>query len=276
MKNAINWFERRVASGEIPTGGHYQAKEFLETIVWRRIELVLSNAGVLVLVTFIQVLLAMANCRSQSQEEEAAYPVMAPLNQYLIEDKASEIALARSAAPPSISDRAEVMVLEPTGYTIAVKGTNGFVCIVERSWTVPTDNPEFWNPKVRAPICYNAQAARTYLPFDLMKTELVLAGKSKMEIARAIASAFDKKELLALEPGAMCYMMSKNQYLNDEGKRWHPHLMFYLPGEVAGNWGANLPGSPILAAYDRQVEATVFMVWVGKWSDGTPAPPVLH
>jgi hypothetical protein len=201
---------------------------------------------------------------------------MAPLNKYLIGDKDTEIALARSAAPPSISDSAEVMVLGSSGYTIAAKGTNGFVCIVERSWTVPTDNPEFWNPKVRAPICYNPQAAKTYLPFDLLKTKLVLAGKSKSEIKQAIASAFDKKELPALEPGAMCYMMSKQQYLNDRGKSWHPHLMFYLPDKAEKSWGANMPDSPVLAAYDSQVGATVFMVWVGKWSNGTPAPPLVH
>jgi hypothetical protein len=60
---------------------------------------------------------------------------------------------------------------------------NGFVCLVERSWAKATDDQEFWNPKVRAPICVNA-AARTYLPIVLLKTKLVLAGKSRMEIAR--------------------------------------------------------------------------------------------
>ena len=104
---------------------------------------------------------------------------MAPLDQYLMPDGNSEIALARSAAPASISDGAEVMVLGPKGYTTAVKGTNGFLCIVERSWGAATDEPEFWNPKVRAPICFNPPAARTFVPIFLMKTKLVLAGKSK-------------------------------------------------------------------------------------------------
>ncbi len=199
---------------------------------------------------------------------------MAPLNQYLMKDRDSEIALARSAAPPSISDKAEVMVLERTGYKIAVKGTNGFVCIVERSWATSTDDPEFWNDKMRAPICFNPAAAKTFLPIYLMKTRLVLAGKSRKAIAQAISSAFDNGKLPSLEPGAMCYMMSKQQYLNDEGRSWHPHLMFFAPGEAAKSWGANLPGSPVLASNDPQERATVFMVLVGKWSDGTPAPPV--
>jgi hypothetical protein len=109
-----------------------------------------------------------------------------------------------------------------------------------------------------------------------MKTKLVLAGKSKTEIVEATASALDKKELPALEPGAMCYMTSKQQYLNDRGKSWHPHLMFFVPGDAASSWGANLPGSPVLAADDPQERATIFLVRVGKWSDGSPAPPITH
>jgi hypothetical protein len=201
---------------------------------------------------------------------------MAPLNQYLIPDQNSEIALARSAAPRSISDGAEVMVLGPKGYATAVKGTNGFLCIVERSWGAPTDEPDFWNPKVRAPHCFNPAAAKTFLPIFLMKTKLVLAGKSKAEIIEATASALDKKELPALEPGAMCYMTSKQQYLNDRGKSWHPHLMFFVSGDAEKTWGANLPDSPVLAANDPEERATIFLVVVDNWSDGTPAPQDTH
>src|ERR1700683_5287505 len=113
-----------------------------------------------------------------AQAAKAPYPVMAPLNQYLIPDEKAEIALARSSAPASISDAAEVMVLRRDGYATAEKGSNGFVCIVERSWGKGTDDPEFWNPKVRAPNCFNAEASRTFLPIFLKKTKLVLAGKS--------------------------------------------------------------------------------------------------
>jgi hypothetical protein len=167
------------------------------------------------------------------------------------------------------------MVLGPNGYTTAVKGTNGFLCIVERAWGAATDEPEFWNPKVRAPICFNPAAAKTFVPIFLMKTKLVLAGKSKTEIVEATASALDKKELPALEPGAMCYMLSKQQYLNDRGKSWHPHLMFLVSGDVSKSWGADLPGSPVIAAADPEERATIFMVLVGKWSDGTPAPETM-
>ena len=201
---------------------------------------------------------------------------MAPLGQYLMPDEKSEIALARSAAPASISDGAEVMVLDRTGYRTAVKGRNGFLCIVERSWGAATDHPEFWNPKIRGAICFNPPSARSFVPIYLMKTKLVLAGKSKAEIVQATASALDKKELPVLEPGAMCYMMSKHQYLNDQGMSWHPHLMFFVPGDAAKSWGANLPGSPVLATDDPEERVTIQMVPVGTWSDGTLAPPMAH
>src|ERR1700690_952425 len=99
-----------------------------------------------------------------AQAAKAPYPVMAPLDQYLIPNENAEIALARSAAPASISNAAEVMVLRRDGYATAAKGSNGFVCIIERSWANTTDDPQFWNPKIRAPHCFNPPAARTVLP----------------------------------------------------------------------------------------------------------------
>ena len=221
---------------------------------------------------FVQAASLGAAPQARAQSEKGGYPAMASLNEYLIADQNSEIALARSAAPASISNEAEVMVLGREGYTTAVKGTNGFLCLVERAWGAATDDAEFWNPKVRSPICFNPAAARTFVPIYLMKTKLVVAGKSKTEIVEATASAFDKKELPALEPGAMCYMMSKQQYLNDRGKSWHPHLMFLVAGDAAKSWGADLAGSPVIAANDPQERVTIFMVWVSKWSDGTLGP----
>lgn len=227
---------------------------------------------VIALVFCLLFVLSGATWRAQAQVEKTPYPTMASLDQYLMQDKDSEIALARSGAPKSISDAAEVMVLGRESYTTAVKGTNGFLCLVERSWGASTDEREFWNPKVRSPICFNPAAARTFAPIYLLKTKLVLAGKSKAEIVQATTFALDKQELHPLEPGAMCYMLSKHQYLNDRGKSWHPHLMFLVPGDVAKTWGANLAGSPVIASNDPEERVTIFMVWVAEWSDGTPAP----
>src|SRR3974390_800634 len=205
-----------------------------------------------------------------AQDAQTPYPSMAPLDQYLMEDRSSEIALARSAAPESISRDAEVMVLGRHGYETAAKGPNGFVCIVERSWTSPIDDPGFWNPKGRAPICFNAAAARTYVPRTIRKTELILAGRTKAQMVEAVAAAIDKKELLPIEPGAMCYMLSKQGYLGDPVGHWHPHLMFFLSQTSPAAWGAGLPGSPILAFDDKWEDLTVFLVPVQQWSDGTP------
>ncbi len=210
------------------------------------------------------------------QAAKASYPVMAPLDQYLIPDEKAEIALARSSAPASISDAAEVMVLRQDGYATTVKGSNGFVCIVERSWAKPTDDPEFWNPKVRAPNCFNPAASRTFLPIFLKKTRLVLAGKSKAQILADATSALETKELPPLAPGAMCYMMAKQQYLSDDDMSWHPHLMFFVSGDAVESWGANLPGSPVIAGDDPEERVTVFMVLAGTWSDGTPGLSTMH
>jgi hypothetical protein len=235
----------------------------------------MNNVRIMALALVVPIFSSWPAC-AQAQVAKAPYPIMAPLDQYLISDENAEIALARSAAPASISNAAEVMVLRRDGYETAVKGSNGFVCIVERSWANTTDDPQFWNPKVRAPHCFNSPAASTSLPFFLMKSKLVLAGKSKAEIAAAIASALEKKELPALAPGTMVYMMSKQQYLNDTGKSWHPHVMFYASGDAEKSWGANLPGSPVMAAYDSEQRVTTFFVLTGEWSDGTPGPPMSH
>ena len=212
----------------------------------------------------------------QAQDPRSTYPNMAPIEQYLMTDRNAEIALARSAAPESISSGAEVLVLGRHGYETAIKGTNGFVCMVQRSWTAGIDHPEFWNPKLRAPICFNAPAARSYLPLTIKKTELVLAGESKDQMFESIKAGLDKKELPMQEAGAMSYMMSKEGYLNDHDGHWHPHLMFFVPQSESGTWGADLPGSPILADHDAQDRLTIFMIPVAKWSDGTADAPEKH
>jgi hypothetical protein len=215
--------------------------------------------------------------RAQAQDVKAPYPNMAPLDQYLME-RSAEIALARSAAPDSISRDAEVRVLGRHGYETAVEGKNGFMCLVERSWMSPFDFPEFWNPKMRGPICFNPPAVRSILPLTFKRTELALAGLSKSQMIDGI-KAFDAKGLPALEPGAMCYMLSKQGYLNDSAGHWVPHLMFYVPLTDPKSWGADLPGSPVMLNPQFQgapEPITEFMVPVSNWSDGTAAPKDAH
>ena len=210
----------------------------------------------------------------RAQAPAAPYPAMAPLDQYLPSDPNEEIASARSAAPDSISRDATVLVLGKGGYATVVTGRNGFTCLVERGWMSPFDNSDFWNPKVRSPVCYNPAASRSILPYTIYRTKLVLAGESKAQMHQSILEAVATHELAVPEPGAMSYMMGKHQYLGDSGGHWHPHLMFHIPKVDAASWGADLPGSPVL--YDNQSTdvpepETIFLVPVSNWSDGTPA-----
>jgi hypothetical protein len=226
--------------------------------------------------SFTLIVVLGAAWQALAQDAKAPYLSMAPLDQYLIADRNAEIALARSAAPESISRDAEVLVLGRHGYETAVKGKNGFVCVVERGWMSPFDgdgSAGFWNPKLRGPVCFNPPAARSILPMTYKRTEMVLAGESKAQIIDGI-KMFMKQELPPLEPGAMSYMMSKEQYLSDEGNHhWMAHLMFYTPLMDGAVWGADLPKSPVML--NPQFRGApepidVFMVPAGWWSDGTP------
>lgn len=206
-------------------------------------------------------------------DQKASYPSMAPLDQYLMPDRNAEIALARSAAPPAISGEATVLVLGRHGYETAVEGKNGFVCVVERSWMSPISSADFWNPKLRGPVCFNPPAARSILPVTYKRTEWALAGQSKDQIIAANKTAYDKKELPALEPGAMSYMMSKQAYLTAHGGNL-AHVMVYTPHGNPADWGDGIPNAP-LALNPQFKDAEPIDVWViavGSWSDGSAAP----
>jgi hypothetical protein len=206
--------------------------------------------------------------QAMAQDATTPYPKMAPIDQYLMADRDAEMALARSAVPESIARDAEVLVLGRHGFETAVKGKNGFVCIVGRSWTSAAD-ADFWDPKVRVPMCVNAAAAHSYLLRITKITELALAGRSLAQVNEAMAAAIAKKELPPMEPGAMCYMMSKEGYGGATLPHWPSHLMFFYSDIDPAIWGANLPGSPVLGLTDTEEHLTQFVVIVQRWSDGT-------
>lgn len=207
---------------------------------------------------------------AHAQDAKAPYPTIAPIEQYRM-DRDAEIAMARTAAPASISKDASVMVLGQTNYDTAVQGTNGFVCLVGRSWGAPFENPEFWNPKNRSPECFNPPAALSVLPYFLKTTGMVLAGFSKNQMFDAIKAAVDKKELGVPASGSLIYMMSKEGYLTDQQPHNLDHLMYDLPRMDGAAWGANLPGAPIYFQQLSPAPITEFYVVMGDWSDGTPA-----
>jgi len=210
----------------------------------------------------------------RASEAKTQYQQMAPVEQYLMADRNAEITLARSAAPESISHDATILVLGKRGYETAAEGKNGFVCVVERAWMSPFDSPQFWNPKLRGPVCFNPPAARSVLPITYKRTEMVFAGRTRAEILEGTKAAFESGELKPLEAGAMSYMMSKDAYLTDNGDHNLAHLMFYTPLLDSAVWGADLPKSPVMLnpQFKGAQPINVFIVPVGTWSDGTAAP----
>ena len=227
--------------------------------------------------SFALILILDAGGPAQAQDAKGPYPNMVPLEQYLM-DRDAEIAMARSAAPEAISRDADVLVLGGHGYETAVKGKNGFVCVVDRNWTGNFEGEgaeKFWNPRMRGPICFNPPAARSILPITIKRTELVLAGQSKTQIFESMKT-FVKQGLPSLEPGAVSYMMSKDQYLTDGSPHnWMAHLMFYTPLMNGSVWGVDLPLTPVMLSpqfHGNPEPIDVFMVPAGWWSDGTPDP----
>ena len=215
--------------------------------------------------------------------DAVSYPAMAPLARYLEASASDEIALARSAAPATISAAAEVLTLSRAGYETAIKGNNGFVCLVERSWARGFADPDFWNPKFRAPVCLNRAAAHTVLPSYIERTGWVLAGISISEMTARTRAELSANTFMLPETGAMAYMMSKQGHLNDAVGHWYPHLMFYLANTEAAAWGANLDGSPVFAdgstIFARQATpepVITFFVPITEWSDGTPSTREAH
>jgi hypothetical protein len=203
------------------------------------------------------------------------YPHMAPLERYLPVSRAAEIALARSAAPAAVSDKAEILVLGVHGFESTVPGSNGFVCYVGRSWEKGFNDPEFWNPNVRTPQCWNAAAVRSVLPEYLKRTQWVLARLSKEEMAARTKAAWADHEFGAPAPQSMAFMMSKDQYISDPTPgaeaHWYPHVMFFVPTTEDSKWGANV-GGPIFATTSDAEPITTFFVVAPNWSDGALGP----
>jgi hypothetical protein len=102
----------------------------------------MRNTRITLIASAVLLQVAFPGLNGHAQMAKAHYPAMAPLEQYLMPESA-EIALSRSAAPASVSGDAEVMVPRRDGYGTAMKGKNGFVCLVERAWGKATDHAEF-------------------------------------------------------------------------------------------------------------------------------------
>jgi hypothetical protein len=219
----------------------------------------------------------LASCAAANgQTPTTAYPTMAPIAKYLMPSAATEIALARSGGPSSISAHAEVLVLTKQGEVVAVKGTNGWVCYVGRSWTAGLDDPEFWNPRGRGPACLNPPAVRSVLPQYLARTKWAIAGDTREEIAAKAKAAHADHQFTDPAPGSLAFMLSKDGYLLGADGPWHPHVMPFVAYDQMATWGVGFKGSPVLGppATFRPYEPVTLAIPVSRWSDGSPAPPV--
>ncbi len=204
---------------------------------------------------------------------------LADLAPYLMTDRAAEVALARTAAPRAISDSATVLVLTRTGFVEAAHGSNGFTCLVVRSFSGDVNdpdfmkNPGFWNPRVRAPHCFNPPATRTMLPAMLANVEWLLRGTSPADAAARTRRAYAAREFPMPAPGAMAYMLSPQQWL--AGSHWRPHLMFFFDRSLpASSLGAGDMTAPVInaSAGDPTFPVLTLLVPVPRWSDGSSAP----
>jgi len=217
----------------------------------------------------------------RAEDAKPSFPVMAPIPQYLEATASAEIALARTAAPPSISGDASVLVLGKHGYETAAEGKNGVVCLVWRAWSAGPgatgdDDRDFWNPKLRIPICYNPAGARSVLPAYLESTKWAFAGASKADIKERTRVQLASHQMAAPESGSMAFMMGRAGGFAD-GHHWPPHIMLFFPPISSADWGAGLHGVPISADQEEpEPNITTFNVLVPMYSDGTPAPVKQH
>ena len=220
---------------------------------------------------------SLAACDSAYGQTPASdpYPTMAPISQYLM-PRDAEIEMARSAGPASISANAEVLVMTKTGYVVAAKGSNGWVCVVGRMWTAGLDDPEFWNPKGRGPACLNPPAVQSVLPFYIARTEWALAGDTRDEIAKKSQAGYADHRFSDPTPGSFAFMLSKEGYLNDGvAGPWRPHIMPFVGYDQLSTWAAGFKGSPILSPATstfRPYDPVTLVILAPYWSDGSPAP----
>jgi hypothetical protein len=221
------------------------------------------------------VLAPCAAAYAQTQQKNP-YPTMAPVAKYLMPNPAAEIAMARTAAPASVSADATVLVLTKTGYVVGAKGANGWVCLVGRAFQGGFDAPEFWSWRNRSAVCLNPPAVRSVLSYYLARTKWVLEGDTREQMAQKAKAAYTSHQFTDPAPGSFSFMLSKESYLNDDVKGpWRPHVMFFIAQSQMATWDAGFAGSPILGPPPgtfRAYEPTTIAIPVAHWSDGSPAP----
>lgn len=143
----------------------------------------------------------------------------------------ARIQLAESAAPPEISGKATVYLLERSGYVKIREGTNGFSCFVDRE-----------TPFNLEPTCFDAEGAATTLQSRIYVEEQRAKGKSEEQIASEVEERYRNGVFHAPRKPGVVYMMSEQGYLfNGTSHKLvaiPPHLMFYAPYATAKDIGS--------------------------------------
>ncbi|HLY01120.1 MAG TPA: hypothetical protein VKR56_01340 [Candidatus Cybelea sp.] len=217
-----------------------------------------------------------ASAFAQVPSPNPHYLTMAPVKLYMMSSVAAEIALARTAGPRSISAKATILVLTKTGYVTAVKGTNGWTCLVGRAFAGGLDDPELWSWRNRSPLCLNPPAVQSVLPYYEARTKWALAGATRDEMAKKAQAGYASHQFTAPLPGSLSFMLSKQGYLNDGVKGpWRPHVMLFIAMGQMDTWAAGFDRSPILAPPPntmRAYEPITIDIPVHRWSDGSKDP----
>jgi hypothetical protein len=158
---------------------------------------------------------------------------------YVEMHEAREIALARSAAPESVSDAATIWLLRNGTFVPAIEGSNGNHCLTMRSY-----------PKSVEPLCYDAEAARTIMPIEIRRFELRNHGLGWSEIDARIDEEIRRGSLNLPDRPAMSYMLSSAQDLYAPDGRhvgnWKPHIMLYTPGLSNEDIGLTAQGTDFM------------------------------
>ena len=164
--------------------------------------------------------------------------------------QASEIALAKSAAPANISGGATIKVLTTSGFKVVHHGENGFLCMVLRGFAAPTYTPaQFRNlvndATVRAPICFDPKAAKEVTPYYELRTKLAMQGKDPDQIAEGVQAAYAKGELPRRDGASFAYMWPADQNLASGIGHWHPHMIVFAPYYDNSMVGGSAFGAPL-------------------------------
>ena len=179
----------------------------------------MRGLSILLLASFLGVV-------DQAQAPKPAYDFSLP--------REARFELAESAAPPEISGKATVYVLERTGYVKAREGTNGFSCFVDRQTP--------WNSE---PTCFDAEGSATTLPTRIFVEDERAKGKSEDEIKLEVSDGYKSGKFRAPSKPGIVYMMSSSIFLlnpaNNTIVHAPPHLMFYAPYATEKDLGSPPP-----------------------------------